>query len=809
MFSVTDDILVVKAEAQPSVTFWVSGRSLIAGMRGAYPHGGPLGETPSLFEGSVLVLNTDGHPRVLTWVKDFPATATYYVWQRKYIGYDSLAVSVDEVPVTGGARGEVAGAARYVWSEVGAQTIISGSHHVDVTVHGQAILDAVLFTTDPAFVPYTTTPPFTDPSMLPPPDTTPVLRARRTYRDDSALEPLSGGSGFVVAHLPAPYNEPYDVPLDDFVPAEDQIAYEIELWSAKNQYAGTTFALRALDEVAPLVVTASKLHGPRGTTLGFNKIDLKVAKVIPRTLVLWEDFRVQQPWPEFLLRDDRVTLPMPAGDQGGFGGAKCISGLAAHESRQFWLTINVPPGTPAGLYVGKITFKPATGPSRSLVLPLKLHVRPISLDAVKGAYGIFYPHFPLTPEPPDTPPEHQRHITLRRYRAELEDMVRHGLNSTTLYEGFGQLKYAQAAGMHGHPMHGGWPPPDAQELVDQAKAMGFTDYHFFTCDEPIPAPPGAPPSEWAKGSIEWCGDVNLRYSDTYYHKMSGTLNNDYAVEALADLLEYPIFVLSRYSGADHPFPTRAKSLGHLPSSYWSAAPSDYLAYRAFAGLYNARSGYDGIWPWVYNDWANRELAYDWANRTYIHVVAYPDENDNPISTIRWEAFKDGIDDVRYLQKLDWLIGEARTRLGQSPALPRLQSALDEALAIRAGEYESISGSWINYLNALPADKLDVSRRVLAYAIMRLNSPYAANVNVTTRPDVPVKGMLAGTDLDREPLRYVLLSNGARGRAVITNHSSGTFEYRPNADALGKDSFQYRVMSDGVESNVGTVTVTIN
>lgn len=806
VFSVTDNTFVDKAWAQSDMTFWVSGRTLIAGMRGAYPHGGKLGETPSLFEGSVLVWDT-GRPRVLTWVKDFPTTATYYVWQRQYSGYGSLGVSIDEVSVTGGARQEAVSAARYFWSEVGAQTITQGSHHVDMTIDGQAIVDAVLFTTDPTFVPYTTSPPFTDPEMLPPPDTNPVLRARRTYRDDSALNPLSDGRGFVVARLPALYGEPYDVPLDDFVPTEDQIVSKIELWSAKNQYAGTTFAVRALDKVAPLMVTASALSGPGGRRLGSDKIDLKVVKVIPRTLTLYEDFSTQQLWPEFQLRDDRITLPMPQGQQGGFGGAKCASGLSAHESRQFWLTINVPPGTPAGLYTGTITFKPAGDPSRRLVLPLELDVRPISLDLVKGAYGMFYPHFPLTPDAADTPPKDQRHVTFKRYRAELKDMVSHGLNSTTLYEGFGQLRYVYAAGMRGYPLHMGWPPADAKELVDEAtQSMGFADYHFWTCDEPKPVAPGILPGP---GTIEWCKEQIQNYPDTYYHKMAGSLNRHDAVAALADLLDYPIFNLYLFSGPDYEYPTRSKSLGHLPSSYWSTATSDYLAFRAFAGLYNTRSGYLGIWPWAYNDFAARELTYDWANSRYIHVVAYPDENDNPISTVRWEAFKDGVDDVRYLQELDWLVGEARTRLGQSPSLPLLQSALDDALIIRAREYESISGTWIHYLGALPADKLDVSRDALANAIMRLNAPYATDMSVTTHKDVPVSGTLAGTDLDGEPLTYVLLSNGARGRVVIMNPRSGAFRYRPNRRAFGTDSFTYKIISDGIESNVGKVTVTID
>jgi hypothetical protein len=136
-------------------------------------------------------------------------------------------------------------------------------------------------------------------------------------------------------------------------------------------------------------------------------------------------------------------------------------------------------------------------------------------------------------------------------------------------------------------------------------------------------------------------------------------------------------------------------------------------------------------------------------------------------------------------------------------------ALDDALIIRAREYESISRTWIHYLGALPADKLDVSRDALANAIMRLNAPYATDMSVTTHKDVPVSGTLAGTDLDGEPLTYVLLSNGARGRIVIMNPRSGAFRYRPNRRAFGTDSFTYKIISDGIESNVGKVTVTID
>ena len=54
------------------------------------------------------------------------------------------------------------------------------------------------------------------------------------------------------------------------------------------------------------------------------------------------------------------------------------------------------------------------------------------------------------------------------------------------------------------------------------------------------------------------------------------------------------------------------------------------------------------------------------------------------------------------------------------------------------------------------------------------------------------------------------SIGKRSRKgkVSVNAGSGSFEYTPNADFFGTDTFTYRA-NDGADSNVATVTITVN
>jgi len=90
-----------------------------------------------------------------------------------------------------------------------------------------------------------------------------------------------------------------------------------------------------------------------------------------------------------------------------------------------------------------------------------------------------------------------------------------------------------------------------------------------------------------------------------------------------------------------------------------------------------------------------------------------------------------------------------------------------------------------------------------------DAPAAHNGTLTTNEDTPAAGTLNASDADGDALTYSLVSNGSKGTATITNPATGAYAYAPNANANGTDTFSFKANDGTVDSNVATVTVTIN
>ena len=122
--------------------------------------------------------------------------------------------------------------------------------------------------------------------------------------------------------------------------------------------------------------------------------------------------------------------------------------------------------------------------------------------------------------------------------------------------------------------------------------------------------------------------------------MSTAINSRQAQETLGDLVSHPVYNQWVFDGPDNSVVLRARESGSQVISYWTTQTGFPLLYRELTGLYNTRCGYQGTAPWAYQDYPDARLYTEPA-----HAVAYPDSAGRPIPTLRWEAMRDGIDDV--------------------------------------------------------------------------------------------------------------------------------------------------------------------
>jgi len=88
-------------------------------------------------------------------------------------------------------------------------------------------------------------------------------------------------------------------------------------------------------------------------------------------------------------------------------------------------------------------------------------------------------------------------------------------------------------------------------------------------------------------------------------------------------------------------------------------------------------------------------------------------------------------------------------------------------------------------------------------------PLALAGNITTTEDAAVNGQLSASDIDGDALTFSIATNGSLGVATITNAATGAYTYTPNTGMAGTDSFGFYVNDGALNSNVATVTVTIN
>jgi hypothetical protein len=85
-------------------------------------------------------------------------------------------------------------------------------------------------------------------------------------------------------------------------------------------------------------------------------------------------------------------------------------------------------------------------------------------------------------------------------------------------------------------------------------------------------------------------------------------------------------------------------------------------------------------------------------------------------------------------------------------------------------------------------------------------PVAQNVSATTNENTAVNASFSAWDPENDSLTFAVVSGPSHGS--VTVQSNGTFTYTPGTSYSGSDSFTYKANDGSLDSNVATVSITV-
>ena len=88
-----------------------------------------------------------------------------------------------------------------------------------------------------------------------------------------------------------------------------------------------------------------------------------------------------------------------------------------------------------------------------------------------------------------------------------------------------------------------------------------------------------------------------------------------------------------------------------------------------------------------------------------------------------------------------------------------------------------------------------------------DAPVAANLSFSGNEDTAINGSVVATDGDGDALAYTVVDGPANGSLNL--NLDGSFTYTPDANYHGPDDFTFKANDGSTDSNVATVSITVN
>jgi hypothetical protein len=486
------------------------------------------------------------------------------------------------------------------------------------------------------------------------------------------------------------------------IPAGTGTGSNISINTTPGEYEDASFILsNGAGTASAINLTVSPLIGTNGT-LAASAVDLKFVKVWNRDYGLDTESNqpgatlIFNPVPELMLNNDSlVSANVVTGDNylwesnATWAGYIHISSptdtqapfdytfndsptlqsltLQQNENRQVWVTVNAPAGTNPGTYTGNISIM--QGSSYLGNMTLSVTVLPFTLPAYPGVAGI-YDYGSLTTTQNITELDLQRNNVT--YLADMQDLAKHGAVNVAfyqLYTNWTLWKYAlqlrQQAGLNNSVIFNLYSPQIEAGTRDinyqssvlkmelaNGSAFGVNKFVIYGQDESN-ATILAEEQQYAtllaqNGSLMWVACNGA--SGDVFAIASKYLNYDVQAGTNGAVNNPPYSYNSTLASLMH-------GVGNYVLSYNNPQSGSINAtiYRQNYGFRLWYNGYDGPYTWAYQySWG----VFSWNDQAIVNAsggyrtstMAYP-TSSGVVDTIEWEGYREGIDDVRYVETL--------------------------------------------------------------------------------------------------------------------------------------------------------------
>jgi len=549
----------------------------------------------------------------------------------------------------------------------------------------------------------------------------------RPHQEDTTLPSFSAEEekrGFVI------YHRHYLDPIwPNTVPTPIDLKSPVRAFATWGEYEPMTFTIFPLRDLDDVSVTVTDLQSSAGQRLLRSNIDIRYV----RFMFVRPNYSVEGVY----YRAPDVLMPM-----------RRVS-LKKHENFRVWLTAYVEPFTPEGIYEGFAEVW--VGNEKAAEVPLKLRVLGFSLEKDQSLiFGQYYRH-PYS-QMAAAPDAFSRNWWRQKAELEHADMAAHGMNTITMsvwspapVDGKWKFNFEQLAlcidlyrrhgfyqpivlglptsSLYAKHMKGSMgshlrlvkmPPPEFfKEMTDmvrvieaERKRRQWPEFLYYPVDEP----------STTKDSVAFMVAVLKAIKEVPGVRTYVTA--DPVHEQFAPMRPYvDVWCCQPFN------PDRETVLADMKQrgvEYWCypnhiAGENDHTPLAGARMTYGFgfwRSGFRALIPWIYqavfgDQWNYLDgEAMDFFNRT--------GDNGEPIPVALWEAYREGIDDGKYLTTLDrWI--ERADQAG-------LKDLADKARADRQFIWDSINvQTKYKFENLWSPETFDVFRWMLATQILTLKS----------------------------------------------------------------------------------------